>query len=174
MGINFFDQNCQTITNAIEFGLCDDTPPPSNVRAYVDTMDRHKWIAFVQNAARISVTFTAIDACIIIKRPNGKDSKRCDAMLTYENKIIFVELKKSNREDSFDGGTGEFGGGIGQLIETISFFSQNYPLDQYQRKTAYVANKLKPNFQFGNKTTIDKFKEKTGFILRTKNEILIS
>ena len=166
MGINFFEANCQTIIKAVEFGLCDDPPPPSNVPAYIDTVNPSKWIAVVKNKNQISVTFTAIDGCIMIKRPNGEDSKRCDAMLTYENKIIFVELKESNREESFDGC-------IGQLIETISFFSQNYPLNQYQRKTAHIANKLKPNFQFGNKTTISKFKERTGFILRTKNEILI-
>jgi hypothetical protein len=167
MVINFFEPNCQTITKAVEFGLCDDPPPPYNVPAYIDAGNPSKWIAVVKNKNQTSVTFTAIDGCIMIKRPNGEDSKRCDAMLTYENKIIFVELKESIRDNSFDGG-------IGQLIETIDFFKQNHPLNQYQQKTAYIANSLKPNFQFGNKTTIDKFKKRTGFILRTKNEILVS
>ncbi len=171
MSINFFEPRCQTITNAVKFGLCDDPPPPSNVSAYLDIARPHKWIAIVINNEQISVTFTAIDSCITIKRPNGEDSKRCDAMLIYENRnknaIIFVELKERNSKDSFNDG-------IGQLIETISFFSQNHSLDQYQQKTAYVANKLKPNFQFAKKDAIDKFKEKTGFILRTKNEIPVS
>ena len=167
MGINFFDPNCQTTTSDIKFGICDDPPPPSNVPAYIDTVNSSKWIAVVKNENRIEIIFTAIDGCITIKRPNGEDSKRCDAMLTYENKIIFIELKERNSNDSFNDG-------IEQLKETISFFSQNNSINQYQVKTAYVANKLKPNFQSGNIVKIQKFEQETGFILRTKNEILIS
>jgi len=170
MEINFFEPCCQTITDASEFGLCDDPPPPYNVAAYVDvdTMNRSsKWIAFVQNENRVSITFTAIDSCITITRSNGKASKRCDAMLTYRDKIIFVELKERNDNKSFKEG-------IKQLTETIDFFTQNHPLNQYSRKTAYVANKLKPNFQSGNTARINKFKNDTGFRLETKNTILIS
>ena len=167
MGINFFDPCCQTTTDAVEFGLCDDPPPPSNVPAYIDTISRNKWIAFVQNPNQISITFTAIDSCITIKRLNEEDSKRCDVMLIYGNKIIFVELKESNRNDSFNDG-------IGQLTETINFFSQNHAINQYIRKTAYVANKLKLNFQSGNSARINEFKNDTGFRLETKNTILIS
>jgi hypothetical protein len=165
MGINFFDPCCQTTTSAIEFGLCDDPPPP-NVPAYVDTTDRDKWIAIVQNPDKINVTFTAIDSCITITRDNGEDGKRCDAMLTYEDKIIFVELKERNSKGWVDYG-------IKQLTETIDFFWKSHPLNEYSQKTAYVANKSKPKFQFSQITRIARFKNDTGFRLKIEVNIMI-
>jgi hypothetical protein len=166
MKINFFDQDCQTITNEIEFGLCDD-PPPSNAPAYIDITNSLGWIATVQNADATEVTFTAIDHCIDIRRDNGEMDSRCDAMLIYEDKIIFLELKERNSGKWFKKAED-------QLRATISTFGANNNLNSYSQKTAYVANKLKPNFQSGNAEKIEKFRNDTGFILRTENKISIS
>ncbi|MFO5490953.1 MAG: hypothetical protein ACLBM6_00040, partial [Cuspidothrix sp.] len=95
MSINFFDANCQSQTNQPKFGLCND-PPPSKDPAYIDIDDCSKWIAIVENNQEIEVIFTAIDNCIEILRSNGEGENRCDGMLTYNNHIIFVELKEKN------------------------------------------------------------------------------
>lgn len=166
MGINFFEPCCQTITNEVVFGLCDD-PPPSNAPAYIDTTNSIGWIATVQNANATEVTFTAIDHCIDIRRDNGEMDSRCDAMLIYEDKIIFVELKERNSGKWFKKAED-------QLRATISTFGANNNLSSYSQKIAYVANKLKPNFQSGNTEKIAKFRDETGFILRTENIITMS
>jgi hypothetical protein len=166
MGINFFDQDCQTITNAVEFGLCDD-PLPSNTPAYIDTTNSLVWIATVCNANAAEVTFTAIDHCINIKRDNGESDSRCDAMLTYRATIIFVELKERNNRKWIKKSED-------QLRITIDNFRANHDLSLYSYKTAYMANKLKPNFQFSSNGKSEKFKNDTGFILRTENTITIS
>ena len=93
MNVNFDELKCQTSSNKKTFGLCDDPPPASN-HAYIDELDGAKWIAVVVNEDTYQVTFTAIDNCITIKRPDGKSAKRCDGVLTYNSTVTFVELKQ--------------------------------------------------------------------------------
>jgi hypothetical protein len=159
MGINFFEENCQTQTNQAKFGLCDDPPPPNNP-AYIDTEDCNKWIAIVENNQRLEVIFTAIDNCIEILRPDGKMDSRCDGMLTYESKIIFVELKERNYTNSV-----WIEDGDRQLRNTISVFINHHDLAAYKSKKAYIANRKKPQFQHSHKEKMQKFKNDTGFIL---------
>jgi hypothetical protein len=96
MSINFFKLSCQDTTNQSEFGLCDDPPPP-HTPAYIDldiSNKDEKWIAIVDNSNEIEITFTAIDNCIEIRRPNGEMDKSCEGMLTYQNSYYFCRVKE--------------------------------------------------------------------------------
>ena len=165
MNVNFFDPLCQTIINAPLFGICDDPPPPSKP-AYIDTIDHSKWIATVENANQRELIFVAIDNCIEIFRTDGSMDSRCDAMITFQDKIIFVELK--DRQSS-----GWLAKGESQLRNIIDIFAANYDLSLYKSKIAYVSNKSKPNFQSGQMTRIEKFKNDTGFILKISTVIAL-
>ncbi|QSV65754.1 MAG: hypothetical protein HEQ12_01450 [Aphanizomenon flos-aquae DEX188] len=168
MSINFFDTNCQSQTNQPKFGLCDD-PPPSENPAYININDSRKWIAIVENNQKIEVIFTAIDNCIQILRSNGEEENRCDGMLTYNNHIIFVELKTRKSENSKWVGKGEE-----QLKNTISVFIANHDLAIYKSKKAYIANNKKPNFQSSQSERMARFEAETGFRLIIQNAIKVS
>lgn len=166
MNINFFDPLCQTIINASVFGICDDPPPPAKP-AYIDTINQNKWIASVENINQRELTFVAIDNCIEIFRNDGNMDSRCDAMITFQDTIIFVELK--DRQSS-----GWLAKGESQLRNIIGIFAANYDLSSYKSKIAYVSNKSKPNFQSGQMTRIQKFKNDTGFALKISTVITLS
>ena len=167
MCINFFDKNCQDTTDQSKFGLCDELSP-SNAPAYIDinvSNEETKWIAIVENANKIKVTFTAIDNCIKIEESDGK---RCDGMLTYEDCIILVELKErkgKTRNWVKDGDE--------QLRNTISIFSNNHSMSSYRNKKAYIANNKRPNFQESQMVRMERFREETGFRLEIQNTIII-
>jgi hypothetical protein len=162
MGINFFVENCQSQTNQPKFGLCDDPP------AYIDTEDSNKWIAIVENNQELEVIFTAIDHCIEITRADGTMDSRCDGMLTYDKNVIFVELKERNYRNSVWIEEGDK-----QLRRTISIFINNYSLEEFKSKKAYIANRKKPDFQFSHKERMQKFKNDTGFRLLIQQKIVI-
>ena len=168
MSINFFDTNCQSQTNQPKFGLCDDHPPSENP-AYININDSRKWIAIVENNQEIEVIFTAIDNCIEIFRSNGERENRCEGMLTYNNHIIFVELKTRKSKNRDWCGDGE-----NQLRKTINVFIANHDLAIYKSKKAYIANNKKPNFQSSQMERMDKFKDEIGFRLIIQNTIEIS
>jgi hypothetical protein len=167
MSINFFDANCQSQTNQYKFGLCDD-PNKDKDPAYIDTVDCSKWIAIVENNQEIEVIFTAIDNCIEILRSDGTMDNRCDGMLTYNNHLIFVELKEKNYRNNW------VVKGEKQLKNTINVFIANHDLEIYKSKKAYIANNKKPTFQSSQITRMDKFKDETGFRLIIQNTIEIS
>ena len=168
MSINFFDTNCQSQTNQPKFGLCDD-PPPSENPAYININDSRKWIAIVENNQEINLIFTAIDKCIQILRSDGKMDNRCDGMLTYNNNIIFVELKERKYTNSVWIDDGE-----NQLRKIISVFINNHDLQIFKSKKAYIANSKKPQFQYSHKERMQKFRNNTGFTLSIQNTIKVS
>ncbi|MBD1214916.1 MAG: hypothetical protein H9534_19790 [Dolichospermum circinale Clear-D4] len=168
MSINFFDTNCQSQTNQPKFGLCDD-PPPSENPAYININDSRKWIAIVENNQEINLIFTAIDKCIQILRSDGKMDNRCDGMLTYNNNIIFVELKERKYTNSVWIDDGE-----NQLRKIISVFINNHDLQIFKSKKAYIANSKKPQFQYSHKERMQKFRNDTGFTLIIQNTIKVS
>ncbi|MBD2445463.1 hypothetical protein H6G25_20270 [Dolichospermum sp. FACHB-1091] len=168
MSINFFDTNCQSQTNQPKFGLCDD-PNKDKDPAYIDTVDCSKWIAIVENNQEIEVIFTAIDNCIEIFRSNGERENRCEGMLTYNNHIIFVELKTKKSKNSDWCREGE-----NQLRKTISVFIANHDLAIYKSKKAYIANNKKPNFQSSQSERMARFEAETGFRLIIQNAIKVS
>ncbi|WP_199332114.1 hypothetical protein [Anabaena lutea] len=94
---------------------------------------------------------------------------RCDGMLTYESKIIFVELKERNYTNIV-----WIEDGDRQLRNTISVFINYHDLVEYKSKKAYIANRKKPQFQYSHKEKMQKFKNDTGFILIIQNNIKIS
>ncbi|MDB9449440.1 MULTISPECIES: hypothetical protein [Dolichospermum] len=165
MSINFFKSTCQSQTNQYKFGLCDD---PNEDPAYIDIDDCSKWIAIVENNQEIEVIFTAIDNCIEIIRSDGTMDNRCDGMLTYNNHLIFVELKEKNYRNNW------VVKGEKQLKNTINVFIANHDLEIYKSKKAYIANNKKPTFQSSQITRMDKFKDETGFRLIIQNTIEIS
>jgi hypothetical protein len=167
MSIYFFDANCQSQTNQPKFGLCDDPPPLENP-AYIDTVDCSKWIAIVENNQEIEVIFTAIDNCIEILRSDGTMDNRCDGMLTYNNHLIFVELKEKNYRNNW------VVNGEKQLKNTINVFIANHDLAIYKYKKAYIANNKKPNFQSSQMGRMARFEAETDFRLIIRNTIEIS
>jgi len=158
-------------TNEIIFGLCDDLPPAKNP-AYLDFLDKTKWIAIVENNHNNSVVFTAIDNCkefeFLKKGGNmGETGKRCDCVLTVDTKIIFVELKQR-----------EFSGWIAkadeQLRSTIDYFKKHSDAKRYLTKQAYIANSMRPITRTNQLTRIDAFLNDTGYVLRIQNRIEIT
>ncbi len=167
MSINFFDVKCQTSSARKLFGLCDDPPPPLNP-AYIDELDGAKWIAIVLNEDLYQVTFTAIDHCIIIERPDGKSAKRCDGVLTYNSTVIFVELKQrgaSGNEWVKDAET--------QLRTTIGYFEIEDDAENYNKKKAYIANSEHPKFKESQVKRMEQFFDDTGYVLRIENRIIL-
>lgn len=165
MSINFFEAGCQTFSNRKIFGLCDDPPPAAN-RAYIDEANGAKWIAVVENEDRYDVTFTAIDHCITINRPDGKPDKRCDGVLTHDTTVIFVELKQR--------------GALGnkwvtdaeeQIRTTIGYFENEEDAEQFNNKQAYIANSEHPKFKESQMRRMDQFLADTGYLLRVVNRI---
>lgn len=165
MSIDFFDENCQSITDKLEFGICDDQPQKP---AYLDFNNKSKWIATVENANNILITFTAIDDCINIPMVDDKMPKRCDGMLTYESNLIFVELKERNYKNQV-----WIEEGKEQLKNTIDLFLNNN-IKNYRSKKAYIANSKKPKFPYSHKETMQKFRNETGFMLTIEAKIKIS
>lgn len=166
MPLNFFAGTCdngvssEDITTEATFGLCDDVP---RNRAYMDITRPHVWVAAVDNANRYEVTFTSIDNCLEIRRPDGTMESRCDGMLTYNTTIVFVELKEKNRSWLEEG--------IGQLEATILLFFAHHPDRIYTSRQAYLANSRRPLFFAGRNTRTQEFRDKTGITPSVRNTI---
>ncbi len=137
MEIDFFNTSCKDSSSKKEFGLCDD-PFPAQNRAYIDENKKNgkNWIAVVDNHYKRKIDFIAIDKCITIKRECGEDAQRCDGMLSFEDTVIFVELKDRKGEPKEWKDDAE-----NQLKETISFFEKQIEAKNFKNKKAYICNK---------------------------------
>jgi len=162
MKVNFFDKNCQEQTDAPAFGLCDDQ---NLSKAYINTDDKSKWVAVVKNENQQQVMFTAIDNCITIKRDNGDMERRCDGMLTYDDEIVFVELKEMTADWIQDA--------TEQVRETIRVFSESNDLSRFRKKRAFLCNKKHPQFKISHQEMMQQFRNKTGVRLIIHNAIVI-
>ncbi len=148
MSVNFLNEDCQSYTQEVRFGICDDD---NKKPAYIATGPNEKeWIATVVNKQPKVITFTAIDNCIEILREDGNMESRCDVMMIYENNIIFVELK-DKREDWRTLG-------INQIEITLTHFISNHTeyYKSFKKKRAYVANRKHQiskvaNFELGKR-----------------------
>lgn len=171
MSINFFEGKCQTQSSNKLFGLCDD-PPPAKNPAYIDETDGSKWIAVVvnedNNKPKYDVTFTAIDNCITILRPDEKSAKRCDGMLTFDTTVILVELKERGAQGNLWVKDAEK-----QLRTTIDYFEREDASEGYNKKKAYIANSEHPKFKASQSTRMEKFLDDTGYVLRIENRIIL-
>jgi hypothetical protein len=165
MNVDFFVPKCQVQSNKKMFGLCDDAPP-SNQPAYINETDGNKWIAVVTNEDKHYVTFTAIDKCIEILREDGKDSKRCDGVLTFDDTVIFVELKERAAS-----GNDWVKDAERQLRTTIAHFEKEKTAEAFTKKKAYIANKEHPKFKTSQIRRMEQFAEETSYVLRIENRI---
>ncbi len=165
--IDFSLDKCQTFSKRKLFGLCDDPPPATNP-AYIDENSGEKWIAVVNNENGYNIQCTAVDHCIDIRRENGTMEKRCDCFLSYNDVVVFVELKQR--------------GAIGnawvkdaeqQLRVTISKFETTALAENYNQKKAYIANSEHPKFKESQQRRMDQFLDDTGYVLRVENRITL-
>lgn len=162
MLVDFFKAGCQTQTNEELFGLCDDSNATKKEKAYLDFIDKEKWIATVINNKNKEITFTAIDYCVLIWDRNIDNPSRCDGMMNYEDTIIFIELKTRGRNTLT----------TDQLEKTILPFLENVDIDNYNVKKAYVSNK--PMFAVNYTDKKDRFiKEYSGFRCYANSKIII-
>jgi hypothetical protein len=167
MSTEFFKETCQSYSDKNKFGLCDD-PAPANNPAYIDENNGDTWIAVVDNERRCRITFTAVDNCINLFRTDGKMAKRCDGVLTYENHLIFVELK-----DRSTFGASWIKEGESQLMSTIDQFKKIVDVEEFDIKEAYIANAANPKFRSSQAQRMQNFLINTGFVLNIINRIIL-
>lgn len=160
-------KQCSSSSNANKFGLCD-APSPNNQPAYIDEQNGENWIAIIDNEPKFEVIFTAIDNCIDFKTADNKPSKRCDGVLSFNETIIFVELKDRSAKNNEWVKDGEK-----QLRTSIVNFEKSDSLDLFKIKKAYIANNQHPKFKSSQINRMQKFADETGFILRIENRIIL-
>ncbi len=158
MTVDFF-AHCSTVVNATRFGLCDDPPPPHSP-AYFQIEEGINWVATVNNPQARNILFTALDHCMDIRRQDNpaKQESLCDCMLTYGDRIVFVELK----DRDYPGVLAE---AKAQLQNTIRLFSDAHDLRIYKKRFAFFCNKKKPYFPYAQQDEINQFKKQNGVIL---------
>ncbi len=165
MSVNFHEVKCQTNSSRKTFGLCDD-PPPDRNPAYIDEANGANWIAVVENESQKQITFSAIDNCIEILRPDGKMKQRCDGVLSYNSTVIFVELKDRDVH-----GNAWVEEAIPQLKSSIESFEDTAMADNFNKKLAYISNKQHPKFKSTQQRRMEAFYEDTNYVLRIQGRI---
>ena len=164
MAIDFFISRCmiQNIT-AIHFGLCD---PGEGQKAYPTPADEDTWIATIDNKSGAALNFIAVDNCIEIRRPDGNMDNRCDAILTNDRHIVFIELKDQDK-DWINHAVDD------QLQTTIDHFKANHTLDSYAKRDAYACNRRHPYFKHSLMERMTEFKNKNDVRLHIDAHIVI-
>ena len=167
--VNFFGEESKTHSNKSVFGICDDD---NTLPAYLDedlSNKDSKWIGVINNESQKEIDFYPVDHCVVLKRKDGSDAQRCEGILRHNNtNIVFTELK--NRDASW------LSKAMEQVIETMSFFFDNYDSQSYQTK-AWICNKQLTNQNYFQQ--IAEFKEMTkvfchknrGFVLYIRKSI---
>jgi hypothetical protein len=170
MEIDFFNSQCQFVSNKKRFGLCDEQDNKNP--AYLDERNEDKWIAVVENEELKEVHFIAIDYCIDIWRDKEKKEmdNRSDGMLWYETSIVFVELKDRVSKKNTNAWVKD---GEKQLKRTIEYFEKTEQSNRFTEKRAYIANKAHPTFKESQLQRMKSFKQETGYTLRIENRIKI-
>lgn len=162
---DIFRALCQDVTTAQKFGLCDDLP---HQRAYIDEFDGQKWIAVVYNYFGREIVFTALDNCIEFNKPSGKGESRCEGMLTYEDTIIFVEIKERTGDaDTWAKKADD------QLRNSIKIVQAKVKLSAFLIKKVYICNRHRRNVNESHAVRAKKFQQDTGYILRVETRINI-
>ncbi len=158
MAIDFFQLKCQSRTNETVFGIYD--APPATL-SFVDSKD---WSVWVDNGGGKEITHTAIDNCLGMPDAEGE---RCESMITYDDVLMFVELKDR------DGGRWA-GKARDQLMNTIALFKRDVNIGAYEKRYGHIANKQRPHFKAGGMRFSQEFYDETdGFVLRVSNVIKI-
>lgn len=166
MSVNFLESDCKEPARTDNlFGICDDQ---DGSKAYTSITDNTNWIARVINNMDLTISFTAIDNCIIVFKEGTKDKEStCDGMLIFQDSLYLVELK-------IQGTGGWLPIAKGQLENTIKLLHTNHNLSAFKYKKAYACNKKHPNFTVINAAERKAFFEKTnGFRIDAQAEIVI-
>ena len=131
---------CKKTTDAQRFGISDinsDKREP----AFLDIEHEDSWDLAVTNTEMKSVTFKSIDFCVELFRPRIPGNpdkeliKRCEGMLYYEDKLIFIEIK--NRQ------TGRWLIDAREKFEeTIQKFRECHPDSKLNLQKPIIANRL--------------------------------
>ena len=161
MKVNFFEDRCRKDTDAERFGICD---PEAALPAFITTDGAKKWIAIVRNPTKKNIRFYAIDHCLAMTE-SGQDIKRCDAMLHYDQNLVFVELKQMKKS--------KVSSAIEQIESTIRLFSKNHNLNSFSKKRAFIANRRQPNFKYSQREEMQNFynKHRVRLILHNTIEV---
>lgn len=160
--INFNVAECQSESQAIRFGLHD---PQDGGVAHIDESGAVLWNCVVLNPLAFECLFTAIDNCIELLDDDGNLKRSCDGMLTYKNHVILVELK--HRVSNW------IPTGIDQLRKTIELFMEGRSAADFGKKIAVLANSKHPQFKVGHQSTMEKFRQETGFRLLIVGEVVL-
>jgi len=166
MSVNFFESTCREASKTeSEFGICDDQ---NQTKAYTLTTNKNKWIATVKNDNNKSVSFTAIDNCILVYKEGTKDKEStCDGMLNFTDSLYLVELKDK-------GHSGWKAEAVSQLENTIRLINEHHNLDTVKYKKAYACNKKFPVFRVIDAAERKAFFHRTkGYRLDIQAEIVI-
>jgi hypothetical protein len=106
-----------------------------------------------------------IDNCIEIVDENGNIRRTCDGMLAYEGHVVLIELK--HRVSNW------IPTGIDQVRQTVELFMEGRDLADFGKKVAVVANSKHPRFKFGHQSTMERFRQETGFRLLIVGELVL-
>lgn len=164
MQVDFFDPAHMYSTDANNFGICDDQ---NMTPAYINETDTDKWIADVRNSSNNMVAFYPIDNCIDTLRSDGTMDNRCDGMLQYNNRLIFLELKDRDCQ-------GWVADGLKQLKVSIGHFEKAHPdILKASIIRAQLCNKQRPRAVVACNTDRARFKDQTGYIVEINRVIII-
>jgi hypothetical protein len=92
--------------------------------------------------------------------------KRCDALIKYNQDILFLEIKDRASK-------GWLADAIAQLENTIANFGTQVDVTIYHKKRAHIANRQKPRFKANAMTVSQKFLNDTRFILEVSEVIAV-
>ena len=160
--MDFFNPACQSGPfDQPQFGLCDDQ---NATRAYVDTANRERWVATVENPSKRAVTFTAIDKCVI-QDGDEPGRGRCDAMLTTDDLLYLVELKEQEppwQQHAID-----------QLESSIRFLLAHHDVSRFRHKKAFACNRRRPAFVTIEHNLMLRFRREYGFRIDVQATVLV-
>jgi hypothetical protein len=142
--------NCQQRIDDVKFGICDNETRP---HAYVDTIESSIWIVPVDNSKQQEIIFIPVDKSLNIRKADGNLDSTCDAILSYENNIVFIELKEKDPP--------WIAKAIDQLKNTISIFALNHDIGRYKKRRAFASNKNAAGYAYNMQEEMDKFRNET-------------
>jgi len=151
----------QSVPSVDEFGLVDPDDKQGKKMVYI-SLDRtnDRWGATVMySKKRSDYRFIPVDNNILLKRDDGSDAPRCDALLRTERTVCFIELKDQRR--------GHKSKAKKQLLSTIDFFDG---IERYEHKLAYICNRRNIS-SFSMKNEMDEMMKKRGILLRISSTI---
>lgn len=178
---------CLANIPAPQFGITDEGGGDSTP-AKVDTVNPAIWDLTVTNNSGINVSFKAVDWCVVIFRAGTYDLdddarttaqfssndvgtewiKRCEGFLQFDNKILFVEIKRRAKKPSewIQDAREKF-------EETILSFKEHHPHLAHQLVAPILVNTVHTRLAGSLMTQQRILKDKIGFEFIRQNSITI-